>query len=202
MFIRTESYRKYFKSYLLSTITIIIISAVMIYMVFSSNNPYEVGGIQRGVLETGEYWRFVTYAFLHHNVYHYLFNAGAILIFGPPLEEKLGKTRFLMLIIGTVILTPIPIIFTTPIAGVGISGFVFGMLGFYLFNRRYLLEDEFDRKLIIQFTIFSWVFTFIFSAFTQQIVTIMGHLGGFMTGLFLGMISHLENSKSKKGAPY
>lgn len=109
MFIRTESYRKYFKSYLLSTITIIIISAVMIYMVFSSNNPYEVGGIQRGVLETGEYWRFVTYAFLHHNVYHYLFNAGAILIFGPPLEEKLGKTRFLMLIIGTVILTPIPL---------------------------------------------------------------------------------------------
>lgn len=44
----------------------------------------------------GEFWRLLTYQFLHANLGHILFNMVALWFFGPVVEERFGHVRFLL----------------------------------------------------------------------------------------------------------
>lgn len=44
----------------------------------------------------GEWWRFITYQFLHADLGHILFNMVALGFFGPPIERIFGAKRFLL----------------------------------------------------------------------------------------------------------
>lgn len=44
----------------------------------------------------GEWWRLLTYQFLHANMGHLLFNMIALWFFGPVVEERFGHLRFLL----------------------------------------------------------------------------------------------------------
>jgi membrane associated rhomboid family serine protease len=44
----------------------------------------------------GQVWRFVTYMFLHGDLWHVLFNMLALYFFGPTLERRLGLRKFLV----------------------------------------------------------------------------------------------------------
>jgi membrane associated rhomboid family serine protease len=78
----------------------------------------------------GDWWRLITAAFLHANLAHIGFNMLALWWFGAPVEEYLGRARFVLLYLasglagaaGALIMTP-----TTPV--VGASGAIFGILG-------------------------------------------------------------------------
>jgi membrane associated rhomboid family serine protease len=45
-------------------------------------------------LQHGYYWKLITFQFLHSGWLHLLLNCWSIFIFGPPLEQILGRTRF------------------------------------------------------------------------------------------------------------
>jgi len=78
----------------------------------------------------GDWWRLITSAFLHAGLLHIGFNMLALWWFGAPVEEYLGRARYLLLYIvsglagaaGALIQSP-----TTPV--VGASGAIFGILG-------------------------------------------------------------------------
>ncbi len=42
-----------------------------------------------------QFWRFITFQFLHQNLEHLLFNMLALYVFGPLIEEYLGRRRYL-----------------------------------------------------------------------------------------------------------
>ena len=42
----------------------------------------------------GELYRLGSSAFIHYGLLHLLFNMGALLLVGPPLERRLGRLRF------------------------------------------------------------------------------------------------------------
>ncbi len=42
-----------------------------------------------------EVWRFITFQFLHYNLFHILFNMIALYVFGPLVEQYLGSRRYL-----------------------------------------------------------------------------------------------------------
>ncbi len=44
----------------------------------------------------GEYWRLITYQFIHANLGHIIFNMWALYFFGPAVEEVMGPRRFLV----------------------------------------------------------------------------------------------------------
>lgn len=194
MFIRKENLRDYLGKYPLTTILIVLNMIVMLYAVLILgvwNNHrvvYDVGGVSDFYLREGELWRLFTYAFFHDGIYHFLFNIFAIIIFSPPVEVMLGRMKYSIFLVSSILLTPFPIILVTSDAGVGASGFIFALLGFYftLIIFKTIQLDEFNQKLISQFIIFVWVFTFVFSAFNWQVVTIFGHLGGWIAGMIFG----------------
>ena len=78
----------------------------------------------------GDWWRLITSAFLHASVLHIVFNMLALWWFGAPVEEYLGRVRFVLLYLvsglagsaGALLVTP-----TTPVLGA--SGAIFGILG-------------------------------------------------------------------------
>jgi membrane associated rhomboid family serine protease len=78
----------------------------------------------------GDWWRLITSAFLHASLVHILFNMLALWWFGGPVEQYLGRTRFVLLYVvsglagaaGALVQAPL-----TPV--VGASGAIFGILG-------------------------------------------------------------------------
>lgn len=196
MFVRNEGLKGFFKYYPITSVIVVINSLVMfsVLLFFDGwSNPqvvFNLGGISHSHITQGEYWRLLTYSFLHLGLYHFLFNNLFLIIFAPGIERLLGKTRYLVLFFVTVFVTSLFIIFLTSTPGVGSSGFFFGILAIYnvfIVTNRFEI-GKINRKLIIYFTMLSFIGTIFFSLFTQQLVTTMGHIGGFIGGVFCGLI--------------
>ncbi|WP_404428628.1 rhomboid family intramembrane serine protease [Sutcliffiella horikoshii] len=193
MFIRTESLNDYLRRYQITLIILLINTLVMLFVWFCLNgieNPYvvyQLGGLINENVLGGDYWRLLTYAFLHFGIYHYLFNMLFLMVLGPPLEIILGKIKFIVFIFISIICTSILVIIVSEQPGVGASGIVFAIMGYFIFlaGRKDKSLSSFDSKLIIQVTLFSWIGTIIFSVVTEQMVTVSGHLGGFISGIIL-----------------
>ena len=73
-------------------------------------------------------WTIVTYAFLHADVLHLLFNMIGLYFFGPRLEMVLGARRFLGLYFTSAVVAALASLLTPYAAIVGASGAVFGIL--------------------------------------------------------------------------
>jgi membrane associated rhomboid family serine protease len=99
------------------------------------NNPiggalYNNWALYGPLVAHGDWWRLITAAFLHGSLIHIGFNMLALWWIGAPVEEYLGRVRFIGLYFvsglagsaGALIGTP-----TTPV--VGASGAIFGILG-------------------------------------------------------------------------
>lgn len=79
-------------------------------------------------------WTIVTYAFLHADFFHLLFNMIGLFFFGPRLENMLGGRHFLGLYFTAAVVAAIASFLTPYAAIVGASGAVFGvLLGFAKF---------------------------------------------------------------------
>ena len=79
-------------------------------------------------------WQPVTYAFLHYDVGHIVFNLLGLFMFGTSLEQLWGRKRYLQLLAASVVMAGvIHIVISTLLRGqagplLGISGGVFGLL--------------------------------------------------------------------------
>jgi membrane associated rhomboid family serine protease len=138
------------------------------------------GDVLTGVADGGV-WRLLTSVFLHEQVLHILFNMYALTIFGPMLEQALGRIRFLALYLtaglaGSVLVYCLtaPNVFT-----VGASGAIYGLFGatFAVFARRGLELQGLFVLMAINLAI-----TFLVPNISWQ-----GHIGGLIAGLVLGL---------------
>jgi membrane associated rhomboid family serine protease len=73
-------------------------------------------------------WTILTYAFLHADLMHLLFNMIGLFFFGPRLENTLGGRHFLGLYFVSAVTAALASLFTPFAAVVGASGAVFGIL--------------------------------------------------------------------------
>ena len=192
MFIRTEGFKDFLRFYpVVSTIVALQIGIWLIGIIMPplGNLIMYFGRGDHTLIALGEYWRFVTPIFLHsqHSVGHIIFNSFALILFAPPLEQILGRIKFILvyLLTGTLanVLTFIAI--PSPYLHVGASGAVFGILGLYLFMvffEKRLISPS-DAKLILIITIISLVMTFL-----RPNVNVLAHLFGLIGGFALGPI--------------
>lgn len=117
-----------------------IIIAVVVFLGGDTNNAVYM--IDRGALyapaivENGEYWRFLSAAFLHFGFMHLLHNMFMFACIGPYLEKAMGHVRFLLLYLlsalaGTMLSFASMRLETGEGAGVsaGASGAIFGVMG-------------------------------------------------------------------------
>src|SRR5919202_943176 len=119
----------------------------------------------------GDWWRLITAAFLHYGPFHLGLNMLALWWFGGPLEETLGRGRFLLLYFVSGLAGSAGALIANPNAAtVGASGAIFGILGAAL-----VLERQGTP-------VFGGALTLIVVnlAFTFAVpnISIGGHLGG------------------------
>jgi membrane associated rhomboid family serine protease len=123
-----------------------------------------------------QWYRLVTCAFLHGSVLHIFFNMLMLWWFGRPLEQLLGRGRFLAIYFISILAGSAGALLINPDTfTVGASGAVFGILGAGLILERHNINVFGGSALII-------VILNLALSFTLNSVSIGGHVGGLVGG--------------------
>jgi membrane associated rhomboid family serine protease len=145
----------------------------------------------------GEWWRLITSAFLHGSVIHLGFNMLMLYWIGAPIEEAIGRARFLILYLvsglagaaGALLLTD-PQDIT-----VGASGAIFGMLGAALVFER-------QRTFVLGGSALSIIVLNLVLTFAVPNISIGGHVGGLVGGALGGLaLSRFGRAHAVYGRP-
>lgn len=203
MFIRNErSVTEFIKFYpVVSTIIIIHIVLWLIQdflMLPIGNTLYQLGAGSNYHIAQGEYWRLITPMFFHAGLMHMLFNSFSLVLFGPALEQMLGKTKFVLAYVGAGIVANIAsFIFGHAIyTHVGASGAVFGLFGIYIFMRffrKHLLDYQ-SSQMITVIIVIGLIMTFL-----RPNINVYAHIFGFIGGF---VIAPLVLRKTKPYSPW
>lgn len=148
------------------------------------------------VLAPSQWWRLFTAMFVHLSLIHILFNMWALTIFGPPVEERYGRARFLGLYLTAGLLgNAASLMFTAGGFRAGASGGVFGILGawigFFVRHHRARGAKEQLRSLFILVAIN------LFIGYWGGAIDNNAHLGGLAGGFIVA--TALEQSGRLKG---
>jgi membrane associated rhomboid family serine protease len=92
------------------------------------------GGLSHQVIQSDEYYRFLTSMFLHLSFFHIASNMVSLLIVGPAVEVMLGRSRFVALyfLAGLGGSTASYLFAPANSVGAGASGAIFGVMGAYV----------------------------------------------------------------------
>lgn len=94
-------------------VTSFLIAIIASYLLFALFGTTEIGSLVYNAMildpvrtiYSGQVWRLITYAFLHDNSpMHVIFNALALYMIGPQLEERWGEKRFFIFIMTSILL--------------------------------------------------------------------------------------------------
>jgi membrane associated rhomboid family serine protease len=127
----------------------------------------------------GDWWRLISSAFLHASITHIAFNMLALWWIGAPVEEYLGRARYIGLYFvsglagaaGAMLQSP-----TTPV--VGASGAIFGILGAML-----ILEYQATGRLAGN--AMTWIVINLVISFAIPNISWGGHVGGLVGGILI-----------------
>ncbi|WBX80666.1 rhomboid family intramembrane serine protease [Virgibacillus salarius] len=194
MFIRNERSIKEFRQAYPIVTTLVIIHLGLWIIIDLLQLPfgdtlYQFGAGSNYYIHQGEYWRLITPIFLHVNLTHALFNSFSLVLFGPALEQMLGRTKFIIAYLaagfignlGTYLFGSLDFSFVH----VGASGAIFGLFGIYIFMvtfRKHLI-DQTSSQIILTIVIVGLIMTFI-----RQNINIYGHIFGFIGGFAIAPI--------------
>ncbi len=168
-----------------TTILIGINIAVYVLMVFTGGLSGELAqnGAMWGfaVAYGGEYWRLLTAAFFHSGLMHLGLNMLGLYMFGPAIEEALGRSKYLLTYLTLAVSSSVWIYWLTPpnTDTVGASGAIFGLFGLIAV---FMYRTRQDMSGILIMLAINAVFSL------QSGVSWQGHLGGFVTGVALGAV--------------
>ncbi|NEU32593.1 rhomboid family intramembrane serine protease [bacterium LRH843] len=190
MFIRNESFYTFRRNYPVVTTIVAIHLVLFVWMNFlPAGELIQIFGIGYNLLVAdGEYWRLITPIFLHLGFGHLIFNSFSLIIFGPALEQMLGRIRFIFVYFITGIIANVATFYigglTYP-AHLGASGAIFGLLGIYIYLVIYRkdLIDQANAQLVMTIIAIGLVMTFVNSN-----INIFAHLFGLIAGAALAPI--------------
>jgi membrane associated rhomboid family serine protease len=138
-----------------------------------------------GVAHYDQWYRLVTSAFLHDGPLHIVFNMWALYIVGPALEAWLGRLRFILLYVLSLLGGSV-LVYLLAAPGsltLGASGAVFGLFGAtFVVGRKLNLDVRWVAALII----INVVFTVVAPALGVGPISWQGHTGGLLTGSLVG----------------
>lgn len=158
----------------------------------------------------GQVWRLVTALFLHGDLLHLGFNAYALWVIAPLLENSFGKARFVILFMVAGIVSCL-VSFGWGFASVelshyigflhgsilrpsvGMSGAITGLLGAGVAAGRKVKNPAGDQ---ISKTLFRWMAFIVVFGLVMPGIDNAAHLGGFVAGLALGYLLPLRDRAS------
>lgn len=159
-----------------------------------------MGALHPALFFEGEYWRLITYGFLHIGLMHIAFNMIALSQVGPVLENDVGPARFLSVyllallgggIADLVVRGPVPMLIA------GASGALFGLIGFGMSYAHFYGGPSgiARRNFFLHWAAYGFLFGFIVRADN------ICHLGGFLTGVVCGFLVERERRHRDRFTP-
>jgi membrane associated rhomboid family serine protease len=146
-----------------------------------------------GALTGVEPWRMITAAFVHSpgSIFHILFNMYSLFIFGPLIENLVGRGRFLALYLLAAFGGSVAVLLLAPsIVVVGASGAIFGLLGAFFVIQRKLGGNSLQLVIVIGLNL---VIGFIVPNVAWQ-----AHLGGLIVGAGVAAIYLATRRRQQK----
>ncbi|NKB25931.1 MAG: rhomboid family intramembrane serine protease [Kiritimatiellae bacterium] len=141
----------------------------------------------------GDYWRLITYGYLHFGIMHIGFNMFALSQVGAVLEEEIGRSRFFSLYTLSLIgggAADLWLRGHVPIPIVGASGALFGLIGFGIGYWHFYggSQGETNRNFFLRWALYGFVFGALIGADS------IAHGGGLVTGAIIGFIVERERT--------
>jgi membrane associated rhomboid family serine protease len=140
---------------------------------------FEHGVLFGPSVANGDYWRLLTAAFMHYGPIHLGMNMLVLWLVGAPLEERMGRGRYLSLYLVTGLAGSAGAVLISGCAlTVGASGAIFG-----LFGAAVVLERQgvfVHGGSILGLVVLNFVITLSFPG-----ISLGGHLGGFIGGVLV-----------------
>jgi membrane associated rhomboid family serine protease len=131
----------------------------------------------------GDWWRLITAAFLHASLVHIGFNMLALWWIGAPVEQYLGRVRYLGLyLVSGLAGSAGALVFSPNVPTLGASGAIFGILGAML-----ILEWQTTGRLAgnaMTLIVINLAIGFGFNSVGGNI-SIGGHIGGLIGGILV-----------------
>ena len=137
------------------------------------------------MVQHGEWWRCISYAFTHGGLIHLGFNMMVLYQVGPHLEQEIGPSGFISLYVITALAaTGLGYLWHPMIIVVGASGALFGMIGFSIsyFHRIGGHHGHAQRDFMLRWALFAFIFGFMVGADNAA------HLGGAVSGALFGLV--------------
>ena len=172
---------------------------LMTKIILADGSPLKpVAGLPE--IQSGEFWRLLTPAFVHTNVLHLLFNMLWLLDLGSMIESRLGTGRLGLKIIVFGVLSNLAQFLSTDSAYFhGLSGVNYGLFG-YMWVRGSLdprsglyLHPHTVALMVI------WFFVCLLDVIPNLRVANMAHAAGFGLGIVWGFLASLPARRPRAG---
>ena len=144
-----------------------------------------------------EYWRLITYGFLHSSIVHMAVNFYALIEFGPLALAALGRARFIFIyFLSSVIGGLTSILFNPTGNSVGASASIYGIVAAFIvvswLKREKAVAGQRLRKpeliMLLVFLLYSFLL-----GFTSDFMDNSAHIGGFLSGALAALILSIKH---------
>lgn len=144
----------------------------------------DFGALVPSLVQAGQWWRLVTFNFLHIGLMHLMFNSYALFSIGPQVEGVFGSQKFVFAYVGTGTASAFASYLFLPKDSAGASGAIFGLIGLMAVYG-YRQGGTLGRALMRQMLIWAGI-GIMFGFFIGANNT--AHVGGFVAGAALGFV--------------
>jgi rhomboid protease GluP len=168
---------------------------VFLVQLYSQNQtnldlPFIYGGKINQAILAGQFWRLITPAFLHGNIYHILFNMYALYILGNRLENVYGHGRFTALYFVSAFGGNVLSFVLSKANSLGSSTAIFGLLAanlvLMLINKEFFGENF--RPIILNLVFLVFI-NLAIGLMPGSAIDNFGHLGGLIAGGFFAILA-------------
>jgi membrane associated rhomboid family serine protease len=174
------------------TLLLVAISAIISLTALTATDGraiFELLWLDKPALAAGEYWRLWTVTLLHGDILHLAFNMYALWLAGPIVERWYGRGRFIAFYLACAAGgSAASFVFGGDVPAVGASGAIFGLFGILLAaGRLHHPVDRQSRALVGQLGMLILI-NLAFGFASGGRIDNAAHLGGLVTGLWLGAL--------------
>ena len=162
-----------------------------------SFNQIQFYDFQTTFLVGNEWWRLITPMLIHFSPTHLIFNCLWIYILGREIEQLDGKVIFIFLVLLTSAASNyLQYAFSGPALFGGLSGVVYGLLGYCFVSETFNRSNKFSFPPAIYIFMFVWLligFTGFLDLLGFGKLANFAHLGGLLSGILSGYIFSMYN---------
>lgn len=204
-YVSAKSTKSIISQYMTKWNTTIIIANILIYITISimsmwkgNENLVRSGALYwPAIIYSSEFYRLLTYMFLHSNISHLLNNMLVLFFIGDNLERAAGKWRFLLMYFGSGFIAGIVSMSYNMynklnVISIGASGAIFGVVGAMVnivIRNKGRLENISTRQMVL-FVVFS-----LYGGLTSQGIDNAAHIGGLISGFLIAAIIYRAPKK-------